>query len=172
MQLVSSLSVPLMIITIIIFGIIRKVNVYDSFLEGVRDGIDTTFSILPALIALITSITMFRASGALSVICRLLAPITNLLAFPAEVLPLAILRPISGSASLAMVKDILSTYGADSFTGRVASVLSGSTETTLYTIAVYFGAVKVKDSRHTLKSGLIADLTGMAMAVITVKLFF
>jgi spore maturation protein B len=170
MKLISSFSVPIMIAVILFFGVYNKIKVYDTFLDGVKDGMKTTLSIAAPLIALITAVSMFRASGALALICHGLEPLAKLLSFPAEVLPLAILRPISGSASLALVKDIVTTYGPDSFIGRVASVISGSTETTFYTLAVYFGAVKINDSRHTLKSGLLADATSMIIGTLMVHL--
>lgn len=172
MQLFSSAVMPVFIALILFFGLCRGVRIFDVFLNGAKNGISNSASILPSIIGLVSAITMFRASGAIELLCHGLSFLSSTLGFPAEVLPLAILRPISGSASLAVLQDTLQTYGADSFIGRVASVISGSTETTFYTLCVYFAAVRAKDSRYTLKSALLADLTGILFSAFCVRLFF
>jgi spore maturation protein B len=161
-----------MLVLIIGMGAIKKVGVFDCFIGGARDGLETAVRILPSLIALLTAITMFQASGALDFIVSALAPPLALIGFPKEAAPLALMRPVSGSGALAIVKDLLTRYGADSWIGRTASVMMGSTETTFYTLAVYFGCVHIKDTRYTVKAALLADLSGMLASVYVVKLFF
>lgn len=157
---------------IIIFGIFKKIPLFDTFISGAKDGFFSTFSIAPSLIGLIVAVSMLKASGALDIITSLLVPIGNLIAVPKETIPLMLLRPISGSGSLALVDSIFKSCGPDSFPGRVASVMMGSTETTFYAIAVYFGAVGIKSTRHTIPAALIADFTSFIMSVLMVRLFF
>ena len=164
--------IPLVIGGILLFGACRGTDVFASFLDGARSGLATGFSILPALVALTTCVGMFKASGALDLFCCALAPLGNLLGLPKEALPLAMLRPISGSGAMVIFQDILSSVGPDSFAGRVAGVMLGSTETTFYTIAVYFGAAGIQKSRHTLPSALSADLTGFVVSALLVRLLF
>lgn len=172
MQVVTNCMIPLILCGIFLYGILHQVNLFDTFLEGAKEGITTSFGILPALIALMTCIAMFQASGALDILTNALRPICEAVGFPAQTIPLALLRPISGSGALAIYENILNTYGPDSFVGRVASVMQGSTETTFYTIAVYYGAVQIKKTRHTVPSALSADLTGFLMSAVTVRLLF
>lgn len=171
MAAVNHFIVPVIIGGIFLFGILRGVNAFDAFLEGAREGLSTVASITPALICLLTAVAMFKASGALDVLSWALAPAAQAVGLPREVIPLAMLRPVSGSGAMVLFNDILATYGPDSFIGRVASVMEGSTETTFYTIAVYYGATKVTRTRHTLPSALSADLAGMVMSAIAVRLF-
>ncbi len=171
MKLISALAIPVMIFGIILFGIIKRVNVYDCFVEGAKDGIQSLFGIIAPLVGLMVAISMLRASGIIEMIGGFLSPLTSRIGMPDEVLPLALLRPVSGSASLAIVNDIFLNSGADSTAGKVASVMMGSTETTFYTLAVYFGAVGVKNTRHTLKAALIADFVGITASVITARMF-
>ena len=167
---ISKIILPTFIFIIIITGLFKNVPVYDCFLTGAKEGLASCVSVLPSLVGLIAATSMLRASGALDLLCFALKGVTAKIGFPAEVLPLALIRPVSGSAALASLKDILSRYGADSYIGRVASVISGSTDTTFYAIAVYFGAVNIKKTRHTLKSALIADLTSFIVAGFVVSL--
>lgn len=164
--------VPVLLCGILVYGLVNGVRVFDIFLEGAKDGLMVAVKIIPALVALMTAVSMFRASGALDVLSHALTPLARLLALPPEVMPLAILRPISGSGGLVLFKDLLNQYGPDSFIGRVASVMEGSTETTFYTIAVYYGAVGVSKTRHTLPAALIADIAGFVMSGLTVLWFF
>ena len=159
-----------MITGIVAYGMSKRINVYDCFTEGARDGLESMFGIIAPLVGLMIAISMFRASGALELISRLLKPLTDLLGMPSDVLPLALLRPVSGSGSIALVTDILKNHGPDSLEGKIASVMMGSTETTFYTVAVYFGAVGIKQLRHTVKSALLADFTGMLLAVYIAQL--
>lgn len=170
MKLISALAIPVMIFGIILFGLIKRVNVYDCFVEGAKGGIQSLFGIIAPLVGLMVAISMLRASGVIEMLGKILSPLTSRIGMPDAVLPLALLRPVSGSASLAIVNDIFSNYGADSAAGKIASVMMGSTETTFYTLAVYFGAVGVKNTRHALKAALIADLTGITVSVITARM--
>ena len=170
MRFISVIAVPLMITGIVAYGMSKRINVYDCFTEGARDGLESMFGIIAPLVGLMVAISMFRASGALELISRLLKPLTDLLGMPSDMLPLALLRPVSGSGSIALVTDILKNHGPDSLEGKIASVMMGSTETTFYTVAVYFGAVGIKQLRHTVKSALLADFTGMLLAVYIARL--
>lgn len=171
-KIISAGVMPVMLVVIIVYGLIKKVNVFDAFLSGAKEGIKTAAKILPALVGLIAAITMLRASGALEFITRLLSPLTELFGMPSEVLPLALLRPVSGSGALAIVNDLLRAHGADSLVGYTASVMMGSTETTFYTLTVYFGAVGIKDARYALKAALFADFVGIVASCILCRVFF
>lgn len=173
--LIKAISVgvmPFMILSIIGYGLHKKVSVYDCFTEGAKSGIETIVKIMPPLVALLIAIGMFRESGAFNIILSFISPITNFLKIPSEVMPLALMRPISGSGSLAIVSDIIGKYGPDSIIGRIASVMMGSTETTFYTIAVYFGAVSIKNVRHSVKASLISDVAGLIASVWVCNMFF
>ena len=155
-----------MIVGIILYGIAKKINVYDYFVEGAKEGVSSAVKIIAPLVGLMVAISVFRASGALALLTSALRPFTNLLRLPSDVVPLAILRPITGSGSLAVLNDIFKQSGPDSISGKIASVMMGSTETTIYTIAVYFGAVGISRSRHTLSAALLADLAGIVAATV------
>ena len=167
---ISALILPIFIFIIVFSALLKNAPVYDCFLKGAKEGLSACVSVLPSLIGLIAATSMLRASGAFDLLSFALKGVTSKIGFPPEVLPLVLIRPISGSAALASLKDILTQYGADSFIGRVASVISGSTDTTFYAIAVYFGAVNIKKTRHTLKSALIADLTSFIVAGLVVSM--
>ncbi len=164
--------IPAIICGIILYGFIKKINVFDAFGEGVKLGAGSVASIFPTLFALFIAISVLRASGLVDFIAQLMSPICSYLHFPSGLLPFALLRPVSGSGSLAMAADLFSAYGPDSFEGRLASVMMGSTETTFYTIAVYFGACKIKNIRYTLKTALFADLFSVVMSVIICLWYF
>lgn len=164
--------IPIFIAAIIIFGSVKKVEIFSEFTNGAMESLKSGIDILPSLIAMITAIGMFKASGAMEILAQLLSPVTSFLGFPEECLPLAIMRPVSGSGALAVFQSILEDVHPDSFAGRVASVILGSTETTFYTIAVYYGAAGIKNTRHTLVSALTADFTGFIISALTVRLFF
>lgn len=166
MSYISLFSVPLFIALFVGMGLVRKVAVYDCFVEGAKEGLQSMVGVIPPLIGLMVAIHMFRASGALEWLATVLGPVLRALRLPEEVLPLALLRPISGSASTAIVTDIFKNAGPDSPAGKIASVMMGSTETTFYTVAVYFGAVGIKDTRHTLPAALAADATGILLSVL------
>ena len=168
----SDFVIPVTLAGILAYGVFKGVDVFGAFLDGAKEGLTTVLNIAPALIALMTCVGMFKASGALDVVVQMFSPIAGALLLPREVLPLAILRPISGSGALVIFNDILATHGPDSFIGRVASVIQGSSETTFYTIAVYFGAVKVSKTKYTLSASLAADLTGFIASAVMVRLIF
>lgn len=164
--------VPIVLLSVLLYGIVRKVSVFDVFVNGAKDGLKTIYNITPTLVGLIVSVSMLKGSGALDILTTFLSPVTGFLHFPSELLPMAILRPVSGGGSTALLNQVFKDYGPDSFVGRCASVIAGSTETTFYAITVYFGSVNVKKIRHTLFSALMADITAAAMAVIIVSLVF
>lgn len=166
----SDFVIPFFIALIMVIGLIKRIDVFVEFTEGAKENLKAAFEVLPALIALMTAIGMFKASGALEVISAAISPITGFLGFPEECIPLAIIRPVSGSGALAVFESILNDVSPDSFAGRVASVIIGSTETTFYTIAVYYGITNVKKTRHAVVSSLTADLTGFIISALTVRL--
>jgi spore maturation protein B len=170
MQYFSGYIIPVVIVLILFAGVLRRQKVFDLFLAGAREGVGVAFRVLPALVGLMVAVSMFRASGAFDLIVAACAPISGALHFPGEVIPLALMRPISGSGSLSVYEQLLGTYGPDSTIGRIASVMQGSTETTFYTLAVYYGSVNVSRTRHTLPAALLADFMGFAMSILSVKL--
>ena len=163
---ISNIAIPLTILIIIIYGFIEKEQVFDIFLEGAKEGIQIVINIFPTLLGLFLSISVLRASGIIDAITNFTLPLLNLLKVPSEILPLAILRPISGSASMAIATDIMTNFGVDSLIGLISSTIMGSTETTLYTIALYTSAVKIKKTRFVLIAALLADFIGMLTSVI------
>ena len=163
---ISIIAMPLVILVIIFKGLKEKINVFDVFLKGAVDGIEITLKIFPTLIGLFVAIGMLRSSGVLDFITKLISPVLSFLKFPEEIVPLALLRPISGSASTAVATDIMTQNSVDSFIGILASVIMGATETTLYTIAVYTGCVKIKNTRGVLLAALAADITGIVVALV------
>lgn len=168
----GAFALPVLISIIIICGIIKKVGVFDCFLEGAKQSLAPSFGIFPSLIGLVFAISLLRSSGALDLIVKLLSPVAEFFGIPSEVMPLAVISPISGSGSLAVFDGILARYGADSFIGRVASVMVSSSETSLYAVTVYYGAVAVKRTRHTLTAALTADVVCFIISALTVRLFF
>ena len=168
----GSVVVPATIFFILVFGFLRKVPVFDVFVSGAREGAVSCVDILPSLVGLILAVNMLSASGALDLVSSFLRPAALALGLPPEVMPLALMRPVSGSGSNALLLQLFRDYGPDSFVGRVASVMNGSTETTFYAIAVYFGAVGIKRTRHTIPAALTADLVGYIASVWAVRLLF
>lgn len=169
---VDNMIVPVVICAILIYGMYRKVELFSVFVEGAKEGFATVIDILPSLVALMTCVGMFKASGALDIFTHAFTPLARFLGLPGEVIPLALLSPISGSGGLVLFNDVLTTYGPDSYIGRVASVMQGSSETTFYTIAVYYGAIKVSKIRHTLTASLTADIVGYIASAIMVRAVF
>ncbi|WZL73435.1 nucleoside recognition domain-containing protein [Clostridiaceae bacterium 35-E11] len=169
---ISVMIIPLMITMILIHGAIKKVNIYEAFVEGAGEGFKTAVRIMPYLIAIFLAIGIFKDSGALDLFIKLLTPFANFWGIPKEVLPLAIMRPVSGSGALGIVKDLIHTHGADSFIGRLASTMMGSAETIFYTMAVYFGAVGIKYSRHTLLAALISHIAAVIASVVVCSWIF
>ncbi len=164
--------IPMLLLGCCLLALRKQENAYDTLLVGGMDGLKILLSIVPALILLLTAVTMLRASGAMAILCHALSPAFRFFGIPEETAMLVLIRPISGSAALAVGTDLMRTYGVDSSIGRTAAVMLGSTETTFYTISVYFGAAGIKKTRYTIPAALIADLTGFFMASLTVRLFF
>lgn len=163
---ISNIAVPFTILIIIVYGLIEKQLVFDTFLEGAKEGIQIVVNIFPTLLGLFLSINVLRESGIIEAFTNLVLPILNLLKIPPEILPLAMLRPISGSASMAVATDIMNKFGVDSLIGLISSTIMGSTETTIYTIALYTSAIKIKKVRFVLIAALAADFVGMLTSVI------
>lgn len=165
----SNIAMPLMIIIIVLYGVIERKKVFDIFLEGAKEGIGVVFNIFPTLVGLFVAIGALRSSGIIDLIVNFLTPILNLVNFPTEILPLALIRPISGSSSIAVATDIMNKFGVDSNIGLMASVIMGSTETTVYTIAVYTSSVGIKKTRFVLWAALIADFVGIVTSVVVCR---
>lgn len=171
-RFISNMMLPAIIVFVPLYAVFRKVPVYDSFVEGAKEGFPTAISIIPHLVGMMVAVSIFRDSGALQFYLQFLSPLLGWLNIPEEVIPIGILRPISGTGSLAFVESILRTYGPDSFLGKLASTIQGSTDTTLYVLTVYFGAVGIRNSLYALKVGLWADLAGFMAAWIICSLIF
>lgn len=169
---IANIILPLIVLLIVVYGIYKKVDVFDVFIDGVKEGLTMTLQIFPTILAMIVSINIFLKSNILQDITLYLNPIFNFLDFPSEILPLAILRPVSGSSSLIILNNILSTYGVDSYIGRVASVIQGSTDTTIYILGLYFGSVGIKKIRYSLLVGLLSDLSCIIISLIVVSILF
>lgn len=163
---------PVMIAGISLYAMTKRVDVYDALIHGAGEGLGVLYRILPPLVALLTAVSMLRASGFLELCAQALAPLLNALGIPAETVALLLVRPVSGSAALGVGAEIINTYGPDSTVGRTAAVMMGSTETTFYTIAVYFGAAKIKRTRYAIPAALCADFVGFFAASLAVRLFF
>ncbi len=172
MNYIGALVMPLMICSIILYGLFKRVGVFDCFIDGAKNGITTALEILPALLALVTSVTMLRTSGALNVVVAFLRPVSDFFGIPPEVSPLALLCPISGSGALSMYENILTTYGVDNLIERTASIMMCSTETTFYAIAVYYGAVNIKRIRYTVPAALTADFTSFVVSSFLVRILY
>ncbi len=169
---VSILAIPLLIFTFIGYGALKKVKVYEQFIEGAKEGFNIAIRIIPYLVGMLMAIGIFRAGGGMDWLIVIIRPITDLIGMPAEALPMALMRPLSGSGSLGIMAEIISVHGPDSFMGILVSTFYGSTETTFYVLAVYFGAVNIRNTRHALPAGLLADIAGMLGALFIVKLLF
>ena len=172
LDLILTMIVPFTIAGVAIYGAIRRVDVYNALITGAGEGLGVLVRIVPALIGLLTAVYMLRASGALDLAAEFLAPILDRVGLPSELVSLMLVRPISGSAALGVGADLMETYGPDSYLGRVAAVMLGSTETTFYTIAVYFGAVGITKTRYAVPAALCADLTGFLASAWAVRVCF
>lgn len=174
-QIIGTLSawaIPLFLVAIPLYGVARGVKVYESFVEGAKGGFQTAIRIIPYLVAILVAVGMLRAAGAIEMLSRGLDPLLARLHFPAEILPLALMRPLSGSGSLGIVTELIQAHGPDSFLGRLAATAYGSTETTFYVLAVYFGAVGIKKARHAVFAGLVADVVSIVAAITFCRLAF
>lgn len=169
---VSILAIPFLIFSFLTFGLIKKVKVYEKFVEGAKEGFNVAVRIIPYLVAMLAAIGIFRYGGAMDLLVYILTPITNFIGMPAEALPMALMRPLSGSGSLGIMTEIIKTHGPDSMIGVMVSTFYGSTETTFYVLAVYFGSVNIQKTRYALPVGLMADVAGILGAVYIVNLLF
>lgn len=170
MQKISAFILPVITAAIILFGLFKGIKVFDCFLSGAKKGFDSAVKLLPPLVGLVLGVTMLRESGALSVITRIFEPLAEISGIPVDVLPLAVLCPVSGSGSLTMFEQILHDFGPDSIQGRVASIIMGSTETTFFAVTVYYGSVGIKKSGCTVPASLLADMTSFIMSAFTARL--
>lgn len=168
----SSLVIPLLLAAVAVYGMGRRVDVYSTLTHGAEEGLTVLLRIIPALVGLLTAVSMFRASGAMEWLSGLCAPVLEFFGVPPETTPLMLIRPVSGNGALAVASDLMASYGPDSYVGRVAAVMLGSTETTFYTIAVYFGSAGIHKTRHTVPAALAADLTGFLASALAVRIFF
>ncbi len=172
MNMFSKIVIPIFIVFVIFYGFKKKVNIYDAFLEGAKEGLMISFNIFPSIIAMVFAINIFLDSNFVNAVLGVFNPILSLINIPLEIMPMALLRPISGTATLAIMNDIFIKYGPDSYVGRLASVLQGCTDTTIYVLALYFSSIGVKKIRYSLGVGLFADLVGITVAFIITMLFF
>lgn len=172
LQLFSLFVLPVLVVGIPLIGLVRRVPVYEAFVEGAKEGFKVAVMIIPYLVAILFAIAMFRASGAMDALADALSPVLDPVGIPTEVLPMAIVRPLTGSGSTGVLAEMANTYGTDSVYTRTAAVISGATETTFYVIAVYFGAVNIKKTRHAVPVGLLADLAAIILAVYIVRHLF
>lgn len=164
--------IPIVVLIIIIYGIYKKVDIFDTFIEGVKEGMKISINLFPTIFTLIIAISLLVDSNFITLLTKLLNPIFNKINFPTEVLPLAILRPISGSSSLIILDSIIAKYGADSFIGILSSVMQGSTDTTIYIIGMYFASIGIKKIRYSLVVGLLADLLSIIISLLVVSIYF
>ena len=169
---VSIWAIPAFLVGIPIYGAVKKVKVYESFVEGAKEGFQVGVRIIPYLVAILVAVGMLRGAGAIDQLSRWLGPFMRGVGIPPEILPLAIMRPLSGSGSLGIVTELVQTHGPDSFIGRLAASAYASAETTFYVLAVYFGAIGIKRSRHAVAAGLFADLVSLVTAVIVCRIVF
>ncbi|MCM2317064.1 MAG: spore maturation protein [Thermoanaerobaculia bacterium] len=172
LEAVSLWAIPVLLVLIPGIGAVRGVKVYEAFVEGAKEGFDVAVRIIPFLVAILVAIGMFRGAGAMDLLTSTLAPALDALSFPPELFPLAVLRSLTGSGSLAMMTDIVQTAGPDSLLGKTAATMYGSTETTFYVLAVYFGAVGIRRTRHAVPAALIADLVAVIAAVVVCRWMF
>lgn len=172
LNVISKWAIPILLLVIPLYGFIKKVPVYESFVEGAEEGFTTAVKIIPFLVGMMVAISVFRASGAMDYLTQLINPLTSRIGAPAEVIPLALMRPLSGSGVLGLATELMRIYGPDSFIGRLASVMQGTTDTTFFVLTVYFGAVGIKKYKYSIITGLTADITGFLAAVYICNLLF
>ncbi len=171
-SLFSYFIIPVIVVGFPLYGLFKRVRVFEVFVEGAKDGFNVAVRIIPYLVAILFAVGMFRASGAMDALVTALNPVLSRIGFPAEVLPMAIVRPLTGSGSAGLVLDLIKRYGEDSIFVKMAATMFGSTETTFYVIAVYFGAINIRNTRHAIAAGLTADLSAMLIAVWLIGLLF
>lgn len=171
-ELLSVFAIPAIVLFVVVYGAIRKVRIYEAFVEGAKEGFNVGVRIIPYLVAMLVAIGIFRAGGGMDILAYILSPVTDLIAMPVESLPMAIMRPLSGSGALGVMSEIIKTHGPDSLIGRLVSIMMGSGETTFYVLAVYFGSVSVVRTRHAVPAGIVADLASILASVWLANLIF
>jgi len=171
-RLVSVWAIPVFLVAVPLYGLLRGVKVYECFVEGAKEGFQIAVRIIPYLVAILVAVGMLRGAGAIDLLSRWLDPLLQTIRLPAEILPLAIMRPLSGSGSMGIVTELIKTHGPDSFVARLAATAYGSTETTFYVLAVYFGSVGIRKTRHAVLAGLSADIASLAASIIVCTLVF
>ncbi len=171
-EVVSVIAIPGLVLFVVAYGAFKRVKIYEAFVEGAKEGFNVGVKIIPYLVAMLVAIGIFRAGGAMELLSVAISPITSLIGMPAETLPMALMRPLSGSGALGVMSEIIKVHGADSLIGRMVSVMMGSGETTFYVIAVYFGSVAVSKTRHAVPAGLVADLVSVVTSVWLANLIF
>ena len=164
--------IPVVVLFIVFYGLVKEVEIYDTFLEGVKEGLGMVLKIFPTMFAMVLSVDVLVKSNFLGDIITLIEPCINFFGFPGELLPLAVMRPISGSSSLVLVNEVFATYGVDSYLGKIASVIQGSTDTTIYIISLYFSSIGIKKIRYSLVVGLLADLCAVILSIVVINLMF
>lgn len=172
MNSISKIVIPIFVIFVIFYGFRKKVSIYDAFLDGAKEGLMISFNIFPSIIAMVFAINIFLDSNFVYEVLGIFRPLLQAINIPIEILPMALLRPISGTATLAIMNDIFISFGPDSYAGRLASVLQGCTDTTIYVLALYFSSIGVKKIRYSLAVGLFADFVGITIAFLITMLFF
>jgi spore maturation protein B len=171
-NILSVLAIPLLVVVILLFGVVKKVKLYEAFIEGAKEGFQVGVRIIPYLVAMLIAIGIFRTSGAMEILSALVFPLTNLIGMPAETLPMALIRPLSGSGALGVMSEIMNAHGPDSLIGRMVAVMMGSGETTFYVLAVYFGSVGISRTRQAVPAGLIADGVSILLSIWIVRFIF
>jgi spore maturation protein B len=171
-QTLSVVAIPALVLLIVVTGAVRKVKIYETFVEGAKEGFTIGVRIIPYLVAMLVAIGIFRAGGAMDILTALLAPLTDLIGMPAEALPMALMRPLSGSGALGVMSETFNAHGPDSLIGRIVSVMMGSGETTFYVLAVYFGSVGISRTRQAVPAGIVADAVSIVVSVWVVQAVF
>ncbi len=172
MNYIANLIIPIMVLFIVVYGIKHKVNVYDEFLNGATESFEMVLKIFPCLLAMILGINIFLKSGIVELLYNVINPFFKLINIPTQIFPMIIMRPISGTSTLAILNDLFKTYGPDSFIGRLASIIQGSTDTTFYVLTLYFGSIGIKKIRYSMIAGLFADFVGITAAILISKIIF
>ena len=170
--IVSIIAIPTLILFVVVYGMIRKVKIYEAFVEGAKEGFNVGVRIIPYLVAMLVAIGIFRAGGAMEILAAFVAPVTKLIGMPPEALPMAIIRPLSGSGALGVMSEIMKAHGPDSLIGKMVSIMMGSSETTFYVLAVYFGAVGIVRTRQAVLGGIIVDIVAVLVSVFITNLVF
>jgi spore maturation protein B len=171
-NILSILAIPLLVVVILLFGIVKKVKLYETFVEGAKEGLHVGVRLIPYLVAMLTAIGIFRTSGAMDILSTLVSPLTRLIGMPSETLPMALIRPLSGSGALGVMTETIKAHGPDSMIGRMVAVMLGSGETTFYVLAIYFGSVGISRTRQAVPAGLLADGVSILMSVWIVRFIF